>query len=66
VSKVISLWAEEIFYATCPNCNGREWLLRLNGVGLDWDALTGSECAGCGFIVTWIFVDKEEDNAKGV
>jgi hypothetical protein len=53
----------QTIYATCPECDGQAWLLPVNGYGDEWDKITGSECAGCGYIIDWVTVKKEGDNA---
>lgn len=37
--------------ASCPLCKGQAYYLLLNRPGLQWEAITGFECMGCGDII---------------
>ncbi len=45
------------FYASCPICGSINWNLIVNGLGHSWDIIEGTECAECGFIMTWVVVE---------
>ena len=56
-----TIYLNDEFYATCPECRHQEWLLPINGPGNQWDSLLGSECVNCGFSVEWKAVEEESD-----
>ena len=58
--KVIKIHPDEKYYAKCPECNGTSWGLLLNGVGDNWDNITGTECLNpdCGFVCEWIKAER--------
>jgi len=63
---VLPLRKDPQYIAKCPECNGRFWLLRVDGVGNEWEHILGSECSECGFFVDWISVNRDgggEDDA---
>ena len=63
INKIIKLYEEEEFYATCPECGGTEWLLPVNGIGVDWNKIKGTICADpdCNCFIQWIVAVKGMD-----
>ena len=59
--KVIELYPDDEYYATCPDCGGVEWLLPVNGLGFAWDKITGSICANedCQCLIRWMVAVKD-------
>jgi len=53
------------FYATC-NCGSVTFHLPVNGPGLTWTEITGSQCAECGQLIPWTAinesVNKQQDS----
>ena len=58
--KIITLYPDETFYATCPECGGTEWLLPVNGLGFAWDKILGSQCVNpdCNCLIQWMIAEK--------
>lgn len=42
--------------ATCPECGGTEFHIRLDGYGRNWKKLLGTACTNpdCGDIINWV------------
>lgn len=63
---LIKLYPEEKYYAKCPECGGWEWALRLDGVGIQWSRIIGTECLDpdCDFFCDWIEVVRIRDEPR--
>ena len=51
-SNVIQLYSG--FYASCPSCKNTDWLIRIDGLGDQWENILGTECNSCGFMIDWV------------
>ena len=47
--------------ARCPECNNDTWYTCLNGLGDEWDEITGQVCSDCGFEITWVIATKKKE-----
>ncbi len=60
MSEVIKgLFADKEPVAACE-CGDTLFFLRTDGFGDNWERIIGTECAGCGDIINWVRVEREE------
>ena len=60
MSTVTPIRQEPEYVANCPECRGKHWLIRLDGVNDDWRNIIGTECVECGFCVDWVLAKQNE------
>ena len=54
------------FYAKCPDCGSQEWLIRVDGVGDQWENIKGTECKYCELIIDWVKAERDEKDSVEV
>lgn len=63
-AEIINLFEQYDYYAQCPECEGTDWKLVLDGPDLSWNKIVGTMCSNpeCGCMITWISAEKETYN----
>ena len=53
-SNVIPMRRDPQYVAKCPDCGEKNWFIRVDGIGDQWENILGTECSFCGFQVDWV------------
>jgi len=59
--KIVQLRENPEIVANSPECQSDYWLILVDDVGNQWGSITGTKCAGCGYVVDWVLAEKQEE-----